>query len=280
MQGKAKGKKKEENSRSSSLQQQLQQSAVVKGAATAAAASVKATESRDSSKNSKRSNTNSNSSRRETFRNSSSRDRFRDSNSSRCSSVNVSAQQHDDMRKAFETLDREGKGSLDIHQFHAACRAFGIKGVNTEKVEALLLSLPRGRREGRERDVDAEEYTSVSFEQFTQMCLYTPASAAAAEEEQEIFTLLDRRAKGHVTAADLLHAARVVKSSLDAADVDLIIKETTKEGREEMTLEDLQRVFRAIQHSSAADAAALHSTGDSQAAAAAAVQGNLRSLAL
>ncbi|KAL4438491.1 hypothetical protein ABPG77_000139 [Micractinium sp. CCAP 211/92] len=134
-----------------------------------------------------------------------------------------------ELRAAFDIADKDGSGSIDLHELRQVLRALGQFPTPVELAELM------------ER-MDANRNGVVEFEEFAEAMMGAAADEEAERqlrEVQEVFALFDVDGSGSLSAEEVQRSLRILGVSLTAAETQLLVSEIDANGDGEISCDEL-----------------------------------------
>ncbi|PWN50034.1 putative CDC31-spindle pole body component, centrin [Violaceomyces palustris] len=128
------------------------------------------------------------------------------------SSADLSDEQRQEIREAFELFDTDKDGAIDYHELKVAMRALGF---DLQKAEVLKLL----------RDNDPHGANVMDFENFNRIMSERIASRDPMDEIRRAFALFDDDGKGKIDLKKLKRVAKELGESLDDEELQAMIDE-------------------------------------------------------
>lgn len=133
------------------------------------------------------------------------------------------------LRTAFDMFDKDGSGSIDIHELAQVLKSLGQYPTPVELAELM------------ER-MDTNRNGVVEWEEFSE-ALVGQAQDEETEQQlrevQEVFALFDADGSGALSAAEVQRALRILGVTLSADEVALLVQEIDANGDGEITCDEL-----------------------------------------
>eukprot|EP01065_Artemidia_motanka_P019426 TRINITY_DN2308_c0_g1_i1.p2 TRINITY_DN2308_c0_g1~~TRINITY_DN2308_c0_g1_i1.p2 ORF type:complete len:198 (+),score=72.93 TRINITY_DN2308_c0_g1_i1:88-594(+) len=127
----------------------------------------------------------------------------------------LSEEQRQEIREAFELFDTDKNGLIDAHEMKVAMRALGFD-VRKEEVLKLL-------------EDDAEGAQQITLHQFTDVMTEKISERDPREEMQRAFQLFDDDNTGKITLKNLRRVARELGENMSDDELQAMIEEFDKD---------------------------------------------------
>ncbi|PRW55898.1 Calmodulin [Chlorella sorokiniana] len=133
------------------------------------------------------------------------------------------------LREVFDMFDKDGSGTIDVHELRAVLRALGQFPTAAELADLM-------------QRMDANQDGSISFDEFA------AAMAGQAEDEEteqqlreirEVFSMFDTDHSGTLCATELQRALRILGVDMTCSEVALLISEVDADGDGEISCDEL-----------------------------------------
>ncbi|CDW86069.1 UNKNOWN [Stylonychia lemnae] len=143
----------------------------------------------------------------------------------------LSEEQLEEIKSAFELFDKDGSGNIDIHELRDAMKALGVY-LNKEKVKAVM------------KDMDADGSGTVEFDEFKQLMKVKIKERNSEEELRRSFRIYDEDDTGKISFADLKRVAQELKADLTDDEIKGMIYEADRDRDGEVSCDEFLRIMR------------------------------------
>eukprot|EP00842_Homolaphlyctis_polyrhiza_P004611 jgi/Hompol1/5150/HPOL_001896-RA len=121
-------------------------------------------------------------------------------------------EQKQEIKEAFELFDTDKDGALDFHELKVAMRALGF---DVKKAEVLKIL----------RDYDKEGHGLIEFEDFSKVMTERILDRDPLEEIRKAFQLFDDDNTGKISLRNLRRVAKEIGENLDDEELQAMIDE-------------------------------------------------------
>ncbi|XP_074594162.1 troponin C isoform X2 [Brevipalpus obovatus] len=124
------------------------------------------------------------------------------------------------LRKAFDMFDREKKGYIACNMVSTILRTLG-QTFEESDLQQLI------------EEIDADGYGQLEFDEFLTLCarfLIEEDAEAMQEELREAFRLYDKEGNGYIKTSDLREILRALDDKLTEDELDEMIAEIDTDG--------------------------------------------------
>ncbi|CAD7927369.1 unnamed protein product [Amoebophrya sp. A120] len=146
-----------------------------------------------------------------------SRFRSRPGGTGRVARPEISDEQKQEIREAFDLFDSEKTGKIDYHELKVAMRALGFE--NTKKAEVLEYM----------REYDRAETGYIDYEAFKEIMTEKIANQDPQEELGKAFRMFDEDGTGVINFRNLKRVARELGEKLSDDELQAMIDEFDKD---------------------------------------------------
>lgn len=138
--------------------------------------------------------------------------------------------QKQEIREAFELFDTEGSGHIDSKELKVAMRALGFEP-KKEEIRKML------------SDVDKEGTGLVSYEAFLHLMASKMADRDSKEEVLKAFRLFDDDETGKISFNNLRRVANELGENMTDEELQEMIDEADRDGDGEVSQEEFLRIM-------------------------------------
>nr|ACD11814.1 hypothetical protein [Isometrus maculatus] len=149
------------------------------------------------------------------------------------SAEDLSAEQVEMLKKAFDMFDREKKGYINSDMVGTILRSMG-QSFNERELRELIT------------EVDADGSGEIEFDEFlvlTARFLLEEDSAAMEQELREAFRLYDKEGNGYINVSDLRQILRALDDKLTEDELDEMIAEIDTDGSGTVDFEEFMEMM-------------------------------------
>ncbi|CAH0561380.1 unnamed protein product [Brassicogethes aeneus] len=143
----------------------------------------------------------------------------------------LSAEQKNDIKEAFDLFDTEKSGEIDTKDLKVAIRALGFEP-KKEEIKKMIA------------DVDKNSSGKISYDDFLQLMSTKMAEKDTKEEILKAFRLFDEDDKGAITMRDLKRVAQELGETLTSDELQEMIDEADRDGDGEINQEEFLRIMK------------------------------------
>ncbi|CAH1985623.1 unnamed protein product [Acanthoscelides obtectus] len=143
----------------------------------------------------------------------------------------LSEDQKNDIREAFDLFDSEGTGKIDSKDLKVAIRALGFEP-KKEEIKKMIA------------DIDKDGTGQISFDDFLQLMSMKMAEKDSKEEILKAFRLFDDDETGKITFKNLKRVAKELGENLTDEELQEMIDEADRDGDGEINQEDFLRIMK------------------------------------
>jgi centrin-1 len=145
--------------------------------------------------------------------------------------VELTNEQRQEIREAFDLFDTDGSGSIDAKELKVAMRALGFEP-KKEEVRKMIA------------DIDRNGSGTIDFEEFLTMMTVKMGERDSKEEMIKAFRLFDDDETGRITFKNLKRVAKELGEDMTDEELQEMIDEADREGTGEVSLEDFMRIMK------------------------------------
>uniref|UniRef100_A0A7S1LT79 EF-hand domain-containing protein n=1 Tax=Alexandrium catenella TaxID=2925 RepID=A0A7S1LT79_ALECA len=143
----------------------------------------------------------------------------------------VSKEQRQEIKEAFDIFDSERTGTMDYHELKVAVRAMGFE---IKKAEALELM----------SRYDREETGYINFEAFEEIMIQRYAAQDPMDEIKKAFELFDEEKRGKISFRNLKRIARDLGEKLTDDELRGMIEEFDNDQDGEINEEEFISIMK------------------------------------
>ncbi|GKT28178.1 hypothetical protein ADUPG1_000485 [Aduncisulcus paluster] len=144
----------------------------------------------------------------------------------------VTEEQKQEVREAFDLFDTNKSGTIDFHEFRVAMRALGFD-VTKEQATTLMSEYDRDRT----GELTVEDFLSIMEEKI--------ATRDPEEEMARAFALFDDDQTGKISIKNLKRVAKELGEPLTEDEMRAMIEEYDKDGDGEISKEEFLAILRS-----------------------------------
>ena len=143
----------------------------------------------------------------------------------------LTEEQKQEIREAFDLFDTDGSGSIDAKELKVAMRALGFEP-KKEEVQKMI------------NDVDADGSGQIEWEEFLKMMTTKILNRDPMEEIKKAFKLFDDDNTGKITFKNLKRVAKELGEKITDEELQEMIDEADRDGDGEVSEEDFIRIMK------------------------------------
>ncbi len=143
----------------------------------------------------------------------------------------LTEEQKQEIREAFELFDTDGSGSIDAKELKVAMRALGFEP-KKEEIQKLISEL------------DSDGSGQIEWEEFLKVMTIKILNRDPKEEILKAFRLFDADNKGKISFKDLKRVARELGEKLTDEELQEMIDEADRDGDGEVNEEEFLRIMK------------------------------------
>eukprot|EP01006_Ploeotia_vitrea_P009654 TRINITY_DN23455_c0_g1_i1.p2 TRINITY_DN23455_c0_g1~~TRINITY_DN23455_c0_g1_i1.p2 ORF type:complete len:208 (-),score=94.54 TRINITY_DN23455_c0_g1_i1:64-633(-) len=143
----------------------------------------------------------------------------------------LTAEQTEEIREAFNLFDTDHSGSIDAREMKAAMRALGLQ-TSKEQLTAMLASI--------DKDASGE----IEFDEFLQLMTGKMGERDSEEEIMKVFSLFDEDSTGKITFRNLKRICQELGENLSDEEISEMIEEADRSGTGAVSAQDFFRVMK------------------------------------
>lgn len=143
----------------------------------------------------------------------------------------LSEEQKQEIREAFELFDTDGSGSIDAKELKVAMRALGFEP-KKEEIQKLI------------GELDSDGSGKIEWDEFLKVMTMKILNRDPKEEILKAFRLFDADNKGKISFKDLKRVARELGEKLTDEELQEMIDEADRDGDGEVNEEEFLRIMK------------------------------------
>ena len=143
----------------------------------------------------------------------------------------LSDEQRQEIKEAFELFDTDKTGSIDYHELKVAMRALGF---DVKKQEVLQIM----------RDYCEDGSGQIDFDEFLQIMTDKISARRPEEEIEKAFKLFDEDNSGKISLRNLRRVARELGENLSDDELQAMIDEFDKDQDGEISSDEFLNIMR------------------------------------
>ncbi|KAJ1564447.1 hypothetical protein HK405_014853 [Cladochytrium tenue] len=151
----------------------------------------------------------------------------------------LSAEQRQEIREAFDLFDTDGSGTIDARELKVVMRALGFEP-RRDELRRMLAEVAGGNG----GDASAAAPTVIDFDEFLGLMAAKMAEKDSREEMLRAFRLFDDEGTGRISFKNLRRVTRELGESLTDEELQEMIDEADRDGDGEVNEVSTQRLFR------------------------------------
>ncbi|GET86075.1 centrin, putative [Leishmania tarentolae] len=161
----------------------------------------------------------------------------------------LSKEQLEEIREAFDLFDTDGSGTIDVRELRIAMRALGFEP-RREELQKLISSVTSGS--GCDASTGQLPSTGnvnppsdvITFSQFVQIMKHKVSQRDSREEMLKAFVLFDTEGTGRISFQDLKRVAVELGENMTDAELQEMIDEADRDGDGEVSEEEFLRLMK------------------------------------
>lgn len=157
--------------------------------------------------------------------------RSKSKSSSNSSPVELTDEQRQEIREAFDLFDTDGSGTIDAKELKVAMRALGFEP-KKEEVRKMIA------------DIDKNGSGTIDFEEFLSMMTVKMGERDSKEEMIKAFRLFDDDETGRITFKNLKRVAKDLGENMTDEELQEMIDEADREGTGEVSIDDFMKIMK------------------------------------
>lgn len=147
--------------------------------------------------------------------------------------IQLSDEQKQEIREAFDQFDTDGSGSIDAKELKIVMRALGFD-LSREEIRTLM------------RKVVGGEAPAIDFNLFMQMMGDIIQKRDPIAEIQKAFELFDKDGNGSISLKDLKAATIELGENLTDEEIRLMVGEADRDFDGEVNFKEFEHVMRQV----------------------------------
>ncbi|KAG5485249.1 hypothetical protein CUR178_06609 [Leishmania enriettii] len=173
----------------------------------------------------------------------------RSSASASSANAELSKEQLEEIREAFDLFDTDGSGTMDVRELRIAMRALGFEP-RKEELQQLINNVMEGGGNGTAsgRPPSGSNANAgsdvISFSQFAQIMTHKMSQRDSREEMLKAFVLFDTEGTGKISFQNLKRVAMELGENMADAELQEMIDEADRDGDGEVSEEEFLRLMK------------------------------------
>ena len=143
----------------------------------------------------------------------------------------LTEEQKQEIREAFDLFDTDGSGSIDAKELKVAMRALGFEP-RKEEVRKMIA------------DIDRDGSGTIDFPEFLEMMSSKMAERDPREEIMKAFRLFDDDETGKISFKNLKRVAKELGENMTDEELMEMIEEADRDGDGEINEEEFLRIMK------------------------------------
>ena len=143
----------------------------------------------------------------------------------------LSEEQKQEIKEAFELFDTDKTGTIDYHELKVAMRALGF---DVKKQEVLALM----------RDYDRDQTGQIEYHDFLEIMTTKISERDPVEEILKAFKLFDEDSTGRISVRNLRRVARELGENLSDEELQAMIDEFDKDNDGEISEQEFLSIMK------------------------------------
>jgi centrin-1 len=143
----------------------------------------------------------------------------------------ISEDQKQEIREAFDLFDTDGSGAIDAKELKVAMRALGFEPKKEEVIKMI-------------NEVDTDGSGLIRFEDFFRLMSTKVLNRDPKEEILKAFKLFDDDNTGKISFKNLKRVAKELGEKLTDEEIQEMIDEADRDGDGEVSEEEFLRIMR------------------------------------
>eukprot|EP00030_Apusomonadida_sp_AF-17_P003067 a344326_281.p1 GENE.a344326_281~~a344326_281.p1 ORF type:complete len:183 (+),score=90.89 a344326_281:30-551(+) len=152
-------------------------------------------------------------------------------NKSKAGKPELTEEQRQEIREAFDLFDTDGSGTIDARELKVAMRALGFEP-KKEEIRKMIA------------DIDKDGSGQIEFAEFAELMTTRMSERDSREEILKAFRLFDSDSTGRVTFRDLKRVAKELGENLTDEELQEMIDEADRDGDGEVDEADFLRIMQ------------------------------------
>eukprot|EP00939_MAST-03C_sp_MAST-3C-sp1_P000992 g992.t1 len=150
---------------------------------------------------------------------------------SKKSKFELTEEQKQEIREAFDLFDTDGSGTIDAKELKVAMRALGFEP-KKEEIKKMIT------------DIDTDGSGTIDFQEFLEMMTAKMSQKDSREEILKAFRLFDDDETGKITFSNLKRVARELGENMSDEELQEMIDEADRDGDGEINEEEFLRIMK------------------------------------
>ncbi|KAI9202804.1 centrin 1 [Polychytrium aggregatum] len=146
-------------------------------------------------------------------------------------SQDLTHEQKQEIREAFDLFDTDGSGTIDTKELKVAMRALGFEP-KKEEIKKMIT------------DIDRSGSGTIDFNEFLELMSAKMAERDSREEILKAFRLFDDDETGKITFKNLKRVAKELGENLTDEELQEMIDEADRDGDGEINQEEFLRIMK------------------------------------
>uniref|UniRef100_A0A8D0CG98 Calglandulin n=1 Tax=Salvator merianae TaxID=96440 RepID=A0A8D0CG98_SALMN len=143
----------------------------------------------------------------------------------------LSEEQKQEIREAFDLFDTDGSGSIDIKELKVAMRALGFEP-KKEEIRKMIA------------DIGKDGCNTIDFEDFLTMMSQKMSEKDSQEEILKAFRLFDDDGTGKISFKNLKRVSKELGENLTDEELQEMIDEADRDGDGEINEQEFLRIMK------------------------------------
>merc|ERR1719245_275763 len=145
--------------------------------------------------------------------------------------VELTEEQKQEIREAFDLFDTDGSGSIDAKELKVAMRALGFEP-KKEEIKKMI------------SDIDKDGSGSIDFSEFLEMMTTKMSEKDSREEILKAFRLFDDDETGFITLKNLRRVSKEIGENMTDEELQEMIDEADRDGDGQVSEEEFLRIMK------------------------------------
>jgi centrin-1 len=146
-------------------------------------------------------------------------------------SKELSDEQKQEIKEAFDLFDTDGSGSIDAKELKVAMRALGFEP-KKEEIQKMI------------NDVDTDGSGQIEWDEFLKMMTQKILNRDPMEEIRKAFKLFDDDSTGKISFKNLKRVAKELGEKISDEELQEMIDEADRDGDGEVSEEEFVRIMK------------------------------------
>ena len=143
----------------------------------------------------------------------------------------LTEEQKQEIREAFDLFDTDGSGTIDAKELKIAMRALGFEP-KKEEIRKMIA------------DIDADGSGTIDFQEFLEMMTAKMSQKDSKEEILKAFKLFDDDESGKITFRNLKRVAKELGENMSDEELQEMIDEADRDGDGEINPDEFLRIMK------------------------------------